>query len=395
MSTPADHQQYVQTKINPLLEPLVTQALLDRPDDLSSFIIKWLCDKTPDNNPLNDLDKLKKENIELKAIVDKYNEKKESLGGYIDPSSDEEEEDDVGDLPEFCPVQRGGPRTSVSAEAYGSWNKKKEFDALEYPKTDEQKNKLVKVLKESFLFNALEDNDLDTVVLAMQEKTLQAKERPINQGEDGDCLYFVDKGELDCYIKLKDTDDEICVKTCTEGDVFGELALLYNCPRAASVESRDESVVWILGRDTFNAIVKDSASKRRDLYDQFLSSVLLFNNMDAYERSKIADALNTEIFSEGEYIVKQGEAGDKFFLVEKGEAYATKSFAPGEPAKEVMQYKRGDYFGELALLKNEPRAANIIAKDFCRCASLNRASFKRLLGPLEDILTRAQTKYEQ
>ena len=48
----------------------------------------------------------------------------------------------------------------------------------------------------------------------------------------------------------------------------------------------------------------------------------------------------------------------------------------------VMEYRRGDYFGELALLKNEPRAANIIAKTELKVASLDRHSFKRLLGPL-------------
>lgn len=53
-----------------------------------------------------------------------------------------------------------------------------------------------------------------------------------------------------------------------------------------------------------------------------------------------------------------------------------------------MQYKEGDYFGELALLRNEPRAASVIAKVDCQCVSLDRHSFKRVLGPLEEILKR-------
>lgn len=59
-----------------------------------------------------------------------------------------------------------------------------------------------------------------------------------------------------------------------------------------------------------------------------------------------------------------------------------------------MKYKRGDYFGEKALLKNEPRAANVIAQsDSCTVVYLDRSTFKRLLGPLEEILQRNMEVY--
>ena len=75
--------------------------------------------------------------------------------------------------------------------------------------------------------------------------------------------------------------------------------------------------------------------------------------------------------------------------MEEGEATAMKGGA------EVMQYKIGDYFGERALLKNEPRAASVVAKSECVTVSMDRHSFKRLLGNLEDILKRNMELYEQ
>jgi cAMP-dependent protein kinase regulator len=60
-----------------------------------------------------------------------------------------------------------------------------------------------------------------------------------------------------------------------------------------------------------------------------------------------------------------------------------------------MHYKVGDYFGERALIKNEPRAANVIAKTECTVVSMDRHSFKRLMGPLEDILKRNMDLYEK
>lgn len=83
-----------------------------------------------------------------------------------------------------------------------------------------------------------------------------------------------------------------------------------------------------------------------------------------------------------------------FFLVE-GEAKATKVLKLGEEATEVKAYQPGDYFGELALLRGEPRAANVIAKTPCTCVSMDRHSFKRMLGPLNEILKRNIDLYTQ
>ncbi len=58
----------------------------------------------------------------------------------------------------------------------------------------------------------------------------------------------------------------------------------------------------------------------------------------------------------------QGEEGNAFFLLEAGEAFATKVLEPGKPAQKVMDYTKGMYFGELALIRNTPRAANVLAK---------------------------------
>ena len=58
-----------------------------------------------------------------------------------------------------------------------------------------------------------------------------------------------------------------------------------------------------------------------------------------------------------------------------------------------MKYQPGDYFGELALLKDEPRAANVFAKNDIKCIYLDRKSFKRLLGPLNKILKRNMASY--
>ena len=113
--------------------------------------------------------------------------------------------------------------------------------------------------------------------------------------------------------------------------------------------------------------------------------------MDTYERSKLADCIKEKKISKGEVIIKQGDQGNNFYILVEGHAEATLNSNPDEG---VMEYQPGDYFGELALLRNEPRAANVIARAECKVITLDRKSFKRLLGPLDQILKRNISNYQ-
>merc|ERR1719230_1264762 len=240
-------------------------------------------------------------------------------------SEAEEDDDDCDEIPDSFKKSEesmGRARQSVSAEAYGQWNQKKAFEPPVYPKSDAQKGRLNTTLQKSFMFAALEQKDMEIIVGAMKEQTFSAGTKVITEGENGDYLFVIEKGNLEC-IKNINGEDKV-VKVVNEGDVFGELALLYNCPRAANVVAKDECVCWQLDRDTFNNIVKDAAVKRRERYDKFLQSVTLLSSIDAYERSQIADALVSETFKMGEQVVKQDDPGDKFYIVESGTLYALK-----------------------------------------------------------------------
>jgi cAMP-dependent protein kinase regulator len=394
-----DRKKYILDKLNPLLEEFVTKMLTELdPNPLGALASFAREKKGMSDSKLNGQnEKLKKDiellKYELQNMAKTVCTTDDLLGGEKEPEAEEEEEedDDCEDLPEDFlrpDNQYDKVRTSVSAEAYGAWNTKKAFTAPVYEKTAAQKERLSACITKSFLFAALEQKDLDTVIGAMQEKVVDGKKRVMTQGEDGEYLFVIEEGILDCY-KLIDGAEKL-VKTCETGDTFGELALLYNCPRAASVESREKCILWQLDRETFSHIVKDAASKKRERYDAFIKQVPLLSSMDAYERSQLADALMTETFEAGAKVVLEDDPGDKFFIIEEGEAYAEK-----KNVGQVMEYKPGEYFGELALLRNQPRAATVVAKSKLTVLTLGRSSFKRLLGPLDDILTRAISKYEE
>jgi|EP00927_Polykrikos_kofoidii_P073701 cAMP-dependent protein kinase regulator len=303
-------------------------------------------------------------------------------GATLEEDVEEESDEDVPPPPEFFKKHARG---SVSAEAYGDWNTKTAFTPPVIPKTDEQKERLTACLLTSFLFANLDERDLATVVAAMKEAPSEPKQRIIMQGDDGECLYVVESGQLNCIIKTSEGEEKV-VKTCGTGDVFGELALLYNCPRAATVESVDHCVCWKLDRGTFKHIVHDRAQQKRAMYEDFLTKVPLLQTVDAYGRSQIADALRSDSFVDGQVVVTQGEMGDRFYIVEEGEAIATKD------GEEAMKYVTGDYFGELALLRNQPRATTVTSKGVLKVLSIDSRTFKSLLN-IQALEERAAAMY--
>lgn len=319
-------------------------------------------------------------------------EKETKLAADEEEEEEDDDDDYVDEIPD-APMKSAGPRSSVSAEAYGAWNKKGAFNAPKYPKDAAQKGRIKKALLSAFMFSALDDKDMEVVIEAFKEEKKGPGDEIIKQfDEDAASLFLIEKGTLAVH-KRKDKNEAHPgpqVFTYQDSGVFGELALLYNCPRAATVIAKTDCLLWSIDRETFNHLVKDAASRKREMHQSFLGSVEILKSLDPYERSKIADALRSKTYNAGEVLIKQGDPGSEFFILEEGSAVALKD------GKEVMQYGTRDVFGELALIKDQPRAATVTAKSTCRCLTLERSAFKRLLGPLDAILaTRAKTLYEK
>ncbi|KAI2769398.1 camp-dependent protein kinase regulatory subunit [Daldinia loculata] len=299
--------------------------------------------------------------------------------------------------PDSYPAQYNfGRRTSVSAESLKPVaDVNDNWTPPSYPKTAEQLERLKKAIEGNFLFSHLDDEQNDQILGALQEKPIPAKDiKVITQGDAGDYFYIVERGSFDVYVNdagsLQPGPDGMGnrVGTIQPGGSFGELALMYNAPRAATVTSAEPGcTLWALDRVTFRRILMESTFARRRLYESFLEEVPLLSSLTPYERSKIADALETKKFPKGYKIIRQGDIGTSFFLLEEGEADAFKDGG----SVSVKHYKKGDFFGELALLDDKPRAADVISATEVKVATLGKSAFQRLLGPVEGIMRR--TKY--
>ena len=431
-------EKQIKAIIFPYLKAMSYHLCKTKPKELVSFMIDFLrkeCGYTASGLTIDEKRELEKLRNEVKMFRQLENHKK-TENEFQEEASDDDDEDDVLTEEEQDTVndiesqsqsnripannQKRIHRSSVSAEAYGFHNKKEMYKPKIIPKSEEQIARIKSRILSSFIFSSLEKNDLEIIIKAMEEKRFIKGENVITQGQDGNCLYIVETGELDCFksflinksqsqsqsqsnsvsknpstLSFKLNSEAKYLKTYSSGDSFGELALLYNTPRAATVRAKTDSILWALDRETFNHIVKEASQKKRDKYEKFLKEVDILSTIEPYELMAICDAIKTGTYHKGEYIIKEKEIGDVFYILEEGECVALKEVEAGKPLKEIKRYKKGGYFGERALISGDPRYANVVAvSDLVKVISLDRNSFKRLLGPIQDLLKRNMEKYK-
>ncbi|VIO86691.1 Uncharacterized protein BM_BM5277 [Brugia malayi] len=240
----------------------------------------------------------------------------------------------------------------------------------------------------NILFSHLEGDEQKAIFDAMFPVEKKKNETIIEQGEEGDNFYVIDSGEVDVFVN---GEYALSIK---EGGSFGELALIYGTPRAATVVAKSDVVkCWAIDRITYRQILMGSTMRKRKLYDEFLSKVQILSDLDKWERANVADALERCDFEPGTRVVEQGHPGDEFFIIVEGQADVLQKRSDDAPFEIVGHLSSSDYFGEIALLLDRPRAATVIAKTPLKCVKLDRARFERVMGPVREILKRDVSNY--
>merc|ERR1719500_2070345 len=168
----------------------------------------------------------------------------------------------------------------------------------------------------------------------MFEHKIEAGEFIINQNDDGDYFYVVETGVYSALIQTEAGDLNTVFTFDNEGN-FGELALLYNMPRAASIKAETAGSLWAMDRQTFRKIVLKSAFQKRKMYESFLENVPLLKHLEKYERENIADALVSQAFGSGDKVVSQGDRANGMYFVESGTLVVLKGIDGDE--KEVNE----------------------------------------------------------
>jgi len=253
-------------------------------------------------------------------------------------------------------------------------------------KSPEQIHWLMSCIKKNQLFvNYTEEQKL-ILVEYMTLELVKESQNLITQGDDGNEFYVIEEGKFNVFL------DGVIIKTVQRGSCVGELALIYNAPRSATVKATKAGRVWYLHRVIFRKILMQHEQRQSKRNIGFLKKVSLLSPLLKSELRLLDQALQTRKFKKGWVIFHQGDAGEHFYIIKSGTI--TGVAQNGEKWKRFCLQSE-DFFGERALLKNEPRSATMTCKTDAVLMILSRHDFSAVLGPLEDILSRHTEGYDE
>lgn len=260
------------------------------------------------------------------------------------------------------------------------------------PKTPEERALIEKALQANESLHTtipLTKTRLAKIIDLMWKETVAQGTDIIKQGDmDAHYFYVVQEGSF--VVTVTETGKAPKVVAVRQaGTSFGEIALLYLSPRAATVKAKIKSVVWVIDRPNFQQLImKEDCPVKLKEYVACLSSIAVFSPLLADEKEAIARALLDREYNKDDVIINQGEVGACMFILYEGEVSVFKDDVR-QAVVQASGYSTAKVFGEQALITNEVRAATLrVISAKAKLLALDRESFIYLLGPLEDLMKR-------
>jgi CRP-like cAMP-binding protein len=228
------------------------------------------------------------------------------------------------------------------------------------------------------LFEEVPVDVLNELAGRVRLRTLALNQPVFRQGDRPTAFYVVRRGLLEVIEEDPDTGQERQLRTLARGESFGELGLVSDAPRAATIRALGEAEVFEIDRSTFDRLlvgmihVPDFEPTLQQLAE--LRQHPCFAHLGTDQLVELRRTGEWLVVGAGRAVVRQGEEGASFFAVSSGWF----DVVVDEERKQVIG--PGSYFGEIALLLNVPRTASVVARTPARVFRLDRDGFDRLLA---------------
>jgi ATP-binding cassette subfamily B protein len=221
----------------------------------------------------------------------------------------------------------------------------------------------------------------------------------VREGEEADAFYVLVSGHA--RVVKQTSAGEVVLNVVRPGDSFGEMALLENTRRTATVRASDDTHALKLDRAAFDALVGVNPEIRhyvelqvryRHLND-FFRLYSAFARLPAEGLRRMLEELEPTPVAAGEVVVRQGDAPGPMYVVEEGRL---RVFTEEDGRRRYLAYlRKGDFFGELSIFKGLPRAATVEAVTACRLARFGEAGYRKLLAGYPEFRARIEERVAQ
>jgi len=282
-------------------------------------------------------------------------------------------------------IKKRKRRSRISDHGFRNINEDKDHNfeeiLLSKPKSEETRVLLREAISNDDFMKNFDSSQVDEIVDLMHPMECLEGEEIIKEGGLGNLVYVIESGQLEV------TREGRHLSEMYSGRMFGELAILYNCERTATVKTKTTCKLWAVEGYVFHDVMTRKAQNKHNEYITFLQSVPIFGNLSEEVLGKLADGVEVVKYEFGEYIVRQGAKGETFFLISCGKVRVTRMENCGFRETFVRNLEQGDFFGEKALTGNGDRTANIIAddRDGVTCMVIDRNSFDQFVANIEQV----------
>jgi CRP-like cAMP-binding protein len=251
------------------------------------------------------------------------------------------------------------------------------------------------------LFSKLPREPFAAVVEALEVRKKPAAEMVVEEGEHGASMFALVEGRV-VVVRHLQGGEKRKVGELEEGSFFGELALISEGPRLASVLATQPVVLLELTRARLTEVVRRfpvvgqvlQAFYRERMVENLLRSNPVFAPLSTEQKQTVAREFQLREVKPGEVVLQQGHEGDAFYLLLRGRLTPYHS-PPGGPEKAYPSLREGDVFGEISLLLGKPVSATVRADMASVVLRLDRAAFERLIlsqPGMRSTLTRVGTE---
>ncbi|KAK2890181.1 hypothetical protein Q8A73_018481 [Channa argus] len=238
-------------------------------------------------------------------------------------------------------------------------------------KTVSETGLIVKAIQKNDFLSRLDDEQITMMVDLLVVSNLKPGDEVIKEGTEGDSMYIVAEGKLDVTQAGRN------LRTLSIGDVFGELAILYNCKRTATVKAKTAVRLWCMERQTYRAIITNKSKKKREQLMGFLKTSPTLKDLNDVQLSKIIDSMEEVKYQDKDVIVQEGTEGNSFYIILKGEVLVTKNVNGQQ--KHIRKMVKGEHFGEQALIREVLRTATCTADGPVTCFSIDKEVFEETI----------------
>ena len=233
--------------------------------------------------------------------------------------------------------------------------------------SEEDKKKIQISLQNHFLFKNINESIISNIIELLQMQKLQPNITLFNKGDKGNYFYIIKKGKLELIA-------ECGKKILNQDETFGELALIENKARTATVKSIDYCILYLINGKLFRETV--SQINEGELLERlnFLKAISIFNVLDNVHLNSIALGMLKCEFDKGQTILYEGDVGQSIYIIKYGKVKCFK----GE--KEVRFLGPRDFFGESAVLFNTNRSLSVLVEEKSVCYQISESLLIDIIG---------------